>query len=472
MEPYKPFRIFASVSTSLPDWNHERLSEASAHLDDIPLQDMERWVNRSTQERRQEVAKKGKIINPMNCFMLYRSAYSERVRVLLGASEPGAISEISISRVTGASWKNESGRIRQKYKALAMIDRQNHGIAFPKYDSSSRRPCAAILNGNKSERLKSLPGSLEHPNDSDAHLSFKSDSDQFSLPIEARNGCSDSPDASQAEMLLLGPCLPLDQQWRNHELPTDLPLNYTKTPTLSPVSQEIIPTYPHFPSCSLAQSQWNSMQSSPCTRHSVLPLEKMRSYKGDEMKHLIEPIKQRQPEMTLLEDFDPIMPNIFSDIVQNQLPQSNSGGLLNRTFNSFNAEEDSERSELVTEYAKKPTGQIYSYSKTTTSASTKRTLENLTHVGNAAPVIEERPFKCREPGCGWQFKRRGHLKRHMNIHKGTSFFCSILGCDRRFTRNDNLRAHIKRHMKKGGRNFYVPELANDSTVFDSAVDGR
>jgi uncharacterized Zn-finger protein len=205
------------------------------------------------------------------------------------------------------------------------------------------------------------------------------------------------------------------------------------------------------------------MQSSPSVSHSVPSIEKSKGYKGDEMEHLIEPIKQRQPEMTQLGDFDPIMPNVFSDVVQSQSPKSNLGGLLNTTFDSFNAEEDS---------AKKPTSQISSCSEMAKHASTKWTFEDLTHVGNATPVIEERPFRCGEPGCEWQFKRRGHLKRHMNIHKGASFFCWILGCNRSFTRNDNLRAHIKRHMKKGGRNFYVPELGKDSPVFDSAFDGR
>lgn len=502
MEPYKPFRVFASVSTSLPGWNSERLSEASAHLDDIPLQDMNRWVNRSTQERRREVARKGKIIHPMNCFMLYRSAYSERVRVILGASEPGAVSQVSISRVTGASWKNESDYIRQKYKALAMIDRQNHGTAFPDYNHNSPRPHAVILNGNDKPSI-SLHGSLEHPNNNGAHLNYESVSDQFSLAIEVENHFPDSHAASQAEMLLPDThLLPIDQQWINHEILTDLPLNGTITPTLSSVSQEeiisteasskhslglgicgLLPTenagkachttqLKYNPCCSLAQSQWHLVQSSPSVSHSVHSIEKIKGFRGDEMEHLIEPIKRRQLEMTLLEDFDPIMPNVFSDIAQSQPSKSNLGRFLNTTFDSFNVEEDSERPEPMTECTKKPISEGSSSSETTKTASTKRTFESSIQVNNDAPVTEERPFRCDEPDCKWKFKRRGHLKRHMNIHKGTSLFCWILGCNRSFTRNDNLRAHIKRHMKKGGRNFYVPEFGKDSPVFDSAFDGR
>lgn len=503
MEPYKPFRVFESVSTSLPDWNRERLSEESVHLEDIPLQDMNRWVNRSTQERRREVARKGNIVHPMNCFMLYRSAYSERVRVILGASEPGAVSQISISQVTGASWKNESGHIRQQYKALAMIDRKNHETAFPEYNHNSRRPHAAILNGNNFEPSISLHGSLELPNDSGTHLNSDSVSDQFSFAIEVENRFSDSPGTSQAEMLLPDThLLPTDQQWRNHELLTDLPLNDTITPTSSSVSQEeiisteasskysfglgpcgLLPTesagnachttQPKYSSCcSLAQSQWHLMESSPCASLNAPSIEKMKGFRDDEMKHLVEPIKRRQLEMTLLEDFDPIMPNVFSDIAQSQPPKSNLGRFLNTTFDSFNAEEDSERPEPMTEYTEKPISEGSSCSETTKTASTERTFDNSTHVDNDAPVTQERPFSCGEPDCKWKFKRRGHLKRHMNIHKGTSLFCWILGCNRSFTRNDNLRAHIKRHMKKGGRNFYVPELGKDSPVFDSAFDGR
>src|ERR1700761_685835 len=46
-----------------------------------PVRDMEPWVTRSVEDRLAEVEKKkGYISRPMNSFMLYRSAYAERVK--------------------------------------------------------------------------------------------------------------------------------------------------------------------------------------------------------------------------------------------------------------------------------------------------------------------------------------------------------------------------------------------------------
>src|ERR1700744_4958010 len=54
---------------------------------DVPVRDMEAWVNRPVQERLEETKKrKGYITRPMNSFMLYRSAFAERTKAWCAAN--------------------------------------------------------------------------------------------------------------------------------------------------------------------------------------------------------------------------------------------------------------------------------------------------------------------------------------------------------------------------------------------------
>jgi hypothetical protein len=95
----------------------------------IPVKDMEAWVNRSSEERRREADKKnGYISRPMNSFMLYRSAYAERVKQFCKENNHQIVSQ-----VTGASWPLEPQTIRGHYESLAIQERDNHQRAFPDY---------------------------------------------------------------------------------------------------------------------------------------------------------------------------------------------------------------------------------------------------------------------------------------------------------------------------------------------------
>lgn len=96
---------------------------------DVPVRDMEKWVNRSVETRMQEVAKKnGYVSRPMNSFMLYRSAYAERVKRFCKENNHQIVSQ-----VTGASWPLEPDNIRKKYEKLALLERDNHQAAHPEY---------------------------------------------------------------------------------------------------------------------------------------------------------------------------------------------------------------------------------------------------------------------------------------------------------------------------------------------------
>ncbi|KIV79396.1 hypothetical protein PV11_06959 [Exophiala sideris] len=94
-----------------------------------PVRDMAVWVNRPVSERMAEVdRKKGYISRPMNSFMMYRSAYADRVKQFCKENNHQVVSQ-----VTGASWPLEPQEIRGLYEQLAMTERDNHQAAHPNY---------------------------------------------------------------------------------------------------------------------------------------------------------------------------------------------------------------------------------------------------------------------------------------------------------------------------------------------------
>ncbi|KAL4910679.1 hypothetical protein BDW74DRAFT_141615 [Aspergillus multicolor] len=107
----------------------EPLSILTQHLTHIDVKDMDKHVNRPVEERLAEVHKKeGKIPRPMNSFMLYRSAYAERVKEYFRQQNHQVVSSAS-----GVSWNKETPEIRAKYERLAVIEKRNHLKAHPGY---------------------------------------------------------------------------------------------------------------------------------------------------------------------------------------------------------------------------------------------------------------------------------------------------------------------------------------------------
>lgn len=98
----------------------------------VPLKDMDEWVHRPAEVRRQEVEKRnGYVTRPMNSFMLYRSAYAERTKQWCLQNNHQVVSSVS-----GESWPMEPPEVREQFNEWAKIERANHAAAHPDYKFS------------------------------------------------------------------------------------------------------------------------------------------------------------------------------------------------------------------------------------------------------------------------------------------------------------------------------------------------
>ncbi|KAL8693013.1 MAG: hypothetical protein Q9218_002070 [Villophora microphyllina] len=98
---------------------------------DVPVVDVYEKVNRSIEQRQEEARRDNKIKRPSNSFMLYRSAYGDRVKALYPQNNHQII-----SRICGASWKMETPEITEKFKAYYEMEKENHAKAHPTYKFS------------------------------------------------------------------------------------------------------------------------------------------------------------------------------------------------------------------------------------------------------------------------------------------------------------------------------------------------
>ncbi|CRG92810.1 hypothetical protein PISL3812_09879 [Talaromyces islandicus] len=104
------------------------MSVLTKSLSHIPVRNMRAWVTRDIETRHKETAKNGRISRPMNSFLLYRSAYTERIKAWSADA-----SHIVVSKISGQSWLKEPAHIREEYESLALIERHNHFMAYPNY---------------------------------------------------------------------------------------------------------------------------------------------------------------------------------------------------------------------------------------------------------------------------------------------------------------------------------------------------
>ena len=97
-----------------------------------PMKDMDAWVHRPAEVRREEVEKRnGYVTRPMNSFMLYRSAYAERTKQWCTQNNHQVVSSVS-----GESWPMEPEEVRNQFNEWAKIERANHAAAHPEYKFS------------------------------------------------------------------------------------------------------------------------------------------------------------------------------------------------------------------------------------------------------------------------------------------------------------------------------------------------
>ncbi|KFY16739.1 hypothetical protein V492_01129 [Pseudogymnoascus sp. VKM F-4246] len=110
------------------------LSELTREWTHVPVVDIDAYVNRSTEIRRQEVEEgknPGKVKRPMNSFMLYRKAYQNRTKSWCLQNNHQVVSQ-----VCGDSWPLEPDSVRAQFNEWARIERQNHQNAHPGYKFS------------------------------------------------------------------------------------------------------------------------------------------------------------------------------------------------------------------------------------------------------------------------------------------------------------------------------------------------
>ncbi|EAQ90810.1 hypothetical protein CHGG_02745 [Chaetomium globosum CBS 148.51] len=104
----------------------------------IAIADIETYVHRSSEVRRQEIEtgkNPGRIKRPMNAFMLYRKAYQQRAKEWASQHNHQIV-----SRVCGMSWPLEPEHIRLQFKAWADTERDNHQKAHPNYKFTPAKP--------------------------------------------------------------------------------------------------------------------------------------------------------------------------------------------------------------------------------------------------------------------------------------------------------------------------------------------
>ncbi|CAG8006431.1 unnamed protein product [Penicillium salamii] len=143
----------------------EPLSKLTKDMTDVPIIDIDIWVRRSVEERTQETGRKGKVMRPMNSFMLYRWAYTERIKTC-----SGECSHQVVSSIAGKSWHMEPQNVQERYRTLAKVERNCHASAYPNYKfkpksrkrSSEAEPTADIqgygLSENNANEWSSIHG--------------------------------------------------------------------------------------------------------------------------------------------------------------------------------------------------------------------------------------------------------------------------------------------------------------------------
>lgn len=104
------------------------LSQLTKNMTDVPIVDTDAWVRRPVEDRKKETEQKGKILRPMNSFMLYRRAYTERIKRCSSRGSPQVVSSIA-----GKSWHMEPQQVHDEYQRLAQIERDGHAEAYPGY---------------------------------------------------------------------------------------------------------------------------------------------------------------------------------------------------------------------------------------------------------------------------------------------------------------------------------------------------
>lgn len=93
-----------------------------------PVKGTADFVSRPIEQRRQEAIEKGRVMRAMNCFILYRRAYSDRASQYCQHSAQPCVSDL-----LGKSWRMETDEVRKQYRFWANQEVIAHRKAFPEY---------------------------------------------------------------------------------------------------------------------------------------------------------------------------------------------------------------------------------------------------------------------------------------------------------------------------------------------------
>lgn len=124
------------------------LSELAKNCKEVPVDDIQAYVNRPIEVRLKEVAEgkePGKIKRPMNSFMLYRKAYQHITKYWCEKNNHQVVSQ-----VCGDSWPLEPDSVKRQFSDWAQIERHNHQSAHPGYKFSPSKPGTVKVSKRRS----------------------------------------------------------------------------------------------------------------------------------------------------------------------------------------------------------------------------------------------------------------------------------------------------------------------------------
>jgi hypothetical protein len=142
---------------------YEPLSELAKDMK-LPVEDVQAYVNRSVQERREEVEESKvphKVKRPMNSFMLYRKAYQNVAADWSFQMRTNGGNHGIVSQVCGDAWKLEPESIKSQFAEWARVERLNHRKAHPDYKFTPSRSKSDAPKTMKRKRSLSSSSSDE-----------------------------------------------------------------------------------------------------------------------------------------------------------------------------------------------------------------------------------------------------------------------------------------------------------------------
>jgi hypothetical protein len=128
----------------------------------LPVEDIEAYVNRSVQERREELEESKaphKVKRPMNSFMLYRKAYQNVAAGWSFQMRTNGGNHGIVSQVCGDAWKLEPESIKDQFAEWARVERLNHRKAHPDYKFTPSQAKADATKTMKRKRSMSSSSS-------------------------------------------------------------------------------------------------------------------------------------------------------------------------------------------------------------------------------------------------------------------------------------------------------------------------